>query len=209
AGFAGRLWFADASGALGQVSADGRISERRLPRGSSPVAVGAGPDGAVWFTDEGSSPAIGRIAANGAIREFRTGLNGGSEPAQIAPAPDGDMWFTDDGSIAAIGRVSTGAPRALTSAPAVTGSPRVGATLRCLADRWAPWAGLVPSSHRLGFDGYGWLRDGVPVPGSHGPAYHPTRSDRGRRLACRVTATYPAPFQTTAVTVSRAVTVGG
>ncbi|MGH2868471.1 MAG: virginiamycin B lyase family protein [Solirubrobacteraceae bacterium] len=209
AGFAGRLWFADASGALGQVSAGGRISEHGLPRGSSPVAVGAGPDGAAWFTDEGTTPGIGRIAASGAIQEFRAGLAGGSEPAQIVPAPDGDMWFTDEGGTAAIGRVSTGAPPALASAPAVTGSPRVGAKLRCLGARWAPWSGLAPSTSRLGFDGYGWLRDRAPVLGQGGPEYRVTGADRGRRIACRATATYPTPLQTTAVAVSRTVTVGG
>jgi hypothetical protein len=97
----------------------------------------------------------------------------------------------------------------LTSAPAETGSPRIGATLRCLGARWAPWAGLVPSSHLLGFDGYGWLRDGVPVAGQRGPAYRLIAADRGGRIACRVTATYPAPLQTTAVAVSPTVTGGG
>jgi len=60
----------------------------------------------VWFTDEGTPPAIGRITPSGQITEFSVGLNSGSWPYAIAPGPDGDLWFTDDGSTPAIGRIN-------------------------------------------------------------------------------------------------------
>ena len=208
-GLHGRIWFADGSGAIGQISAAGRITERALPHGSSPVAVATGPDGAVWFADEGTQPAIGRIGAGGAVREFRRGLPAGSEPAQIVAAPDGDMWFTDEGATAGIGRVTTGVPPALLGGPAATGAPRVGAPLRCRPPRWEAWAGLVPSSALLPFDGYRWLRDGLAIPGATSSVYAVRAADRGRRIACRVTATYPPPYQTTAVASSPGVIAAG
>jgi len=56
----------------------------------------------------GATPAIGRVAPNGAITEFSYGLPSGSAPTKIAAGPEGDMWFTDTGTTAAIGRVGTG-----------------------------------------------------------------------------------------------------
>jgi streptogramin lyase len=60
----------------------------------------------MWFTDRGSTGAIGRITPSGAIAEFSTGLNSGSVPLGIALGPDGNLWFTDQGSTRAIGRIT-------------------------------------------------------------------------------------------------------
>jgi len=208
AGLRGDVWFADASGAIGRVTRSGRISELStgLNPGSSPVGIGAGPDGNVWFTDEGATSAIGRITPRGRISEFSAGLEAGSEPGLIAPAPDGELWFTDEGSAAAVGQLATGAPRALKAQPSVVGSPQLGSPVSCRAD-WAAWAGIKPSVRLSRFDGYQWLRDGVPIAGQRSARYIPAARDEGRRLSCKVTVTYPEPFLLTASATSAVVTV--
>ncbi len=86
----------------------GAISEfsAGLNTGSLPSAITPGADGNVWFTDEGSTPAIGRITPAGAITEYSAGLNPGSRPYGIAVGPEGDVWFTDRGTTRAIGRIT-------------------------------------------------------------------------------------------------------
>ena len=60
----------------------------------------------MWFTDGGTTRAIGRITPSGQITEFSSGLNAGSYPAAIAPGADGNLWFTDQGTTGAIGRIT-------------------------------------------------------------------------------------------------------
>ena len=65
--------------------------QRRLNAGSLPLGIAAGPDGNLWFTDQGTTEAIGRITPPGTITEFSTGLNpgqprrSGSPPARRQP----------------------------------------------------------------------------------------------------------------------------
>jgi streptogramin lyase len=77
-----------------------------LNSGSYPVDIAAGAHGTMWFTDDGSVPAIGKITPSGAITEYSTGLNPGSMPYNITAGHDGTMWFTDDGSVPAIGKIT-------------------------------------------------------------------------------------------------------
>jgi streptogramin lyase len=60
---------------------------------SSPVAIAAGPDGNLWFT-ESSGHRIGRITPTGALTEFPVPSASGA-PTGIAPGPDGNLWFTE------------------------------------------------------------------------------------------------------------------
>ena len=209
AGRGGDAWFADASGAIGRIAPGGQINEfsSGLNAGSSPVGIAAGPDGNAWFSDEGATPAVGRITPEGRISEFSAGLQADSEPAFVVPAPDGQLWFTDEGSTAAVGHLRTGAPAALQAPPLLAGSPRVGRELRCRAGRWATWAGVKPSIGLFSFDGYRWLRSGVPIAGHRADRYTTAASDTGRRLSCRATVTYPVPFLVSASATSAAITV--
>jgi streptogramin lyase len=77
-----------------------------LNPGSTPQSMATGSDGNLWFTDGGSTKAVGRIAPSGAITEFTAGLNAGSVPAAIVKGPDGNLWFADGGSTRAIGRIT-------------------------------------------------------------------------------------------------------
>jgi streptogramin lyase len=85
---------------------------------NSPRAITTGPDGNLWFTDDGYTPAygaytsIGRITPQGNITEFSDGLTAHSFPVAITAGPDGNLWFTEpcagpcDQSTSAIGRIT-------------------------------------------------------------------------------------------------------
>jgi hypothetical protein len=91
--------------------------------------------------------------------------------------------------------------------PRVTGTPAVGDALTCRPGRWARWDGAEPSPRLLSFDGYRWLRDGRPIAGARAPVLVPTATDRGARISCRVTVTYPAPLLVTAPATSATVRI--
>ncbi|MBV8518059.1 MAG: hypothetical protein JO197_11725 [Acidobacteria bacterium] len=56
-----------------------------------PLRVLSGPDGALWFTEDGVAR-IGRLTFDGRVTEFDTGLDGPAD--SLAFAPDGTLWFT-------------------------------------------------------------------------------------------------------------------
>ena len=84
------------------------ITEFTLPSPNSlPRNLAAGPDGALWFTQQNGNR-IGRIDTAGVITEF-TLPTAGSAPLDITAGPDGALWFTQlSGN--RIGRITTGAP---------------------------------------------------------------------------------------------------
>jgi streptogramin lyase len=127
AGPDGNVWFVDSKlfsegiPAIGRVKPSGEITEfvsgtnlTGLNAGSDPVAIAAGPEGEkyLWFTDKGSTPAIGRIdsASPETAEEFSTGLNPGSVPQGIVAGPDGNLWFADAGTTPAIGMIDPSKP---------------------------------------------------------------------------------------------------
>jgi len=99
----GRVESASAAEPLGSITE----FTAGLNAGSSLNVIATGPDGNLWFTDQGSTKAIGRITTAGQITEFSAGLNAGSLPLGIAAGPDGNLWFTDQGTANAIGRITT------------------------------------------------------------------------------------------------------
>ncbi len=78
-----------------------------------PFGIAAGPDGNLWFAENGSN-AIGRITPAGAISEFPVGTGG---PEQIASGPDGDLWFTQELGTGQIGRITPGGTTTFFSVP--------------------------------------------------------------------------------------------
>jgi virginiamycin B lyase len=82
----------------------GAISTYTAPSLANPGGITAGPDGAMWFTNNTS---IGRISTAGKITRY-TGP-GISDPRFITPGPDGALWFTNEGinSSGSIGRITT------------------------------------------------------------------------------------------------------
>ena len=88
------------------------ISEFPVPTaGASPFQITAGPDGALWFTEEGypgdpNNENIGRITTSGAITEYLPPSYYHTGPNSIVTGPDGALWFTENG-FNQIGRITT------------------------------------------------------------------------------------------------------
>ena len=73
------------------------------PASAGPTGIAAGPDGALWFTNDGNN-SIGRITTAGTVTNYTgTGI---SDPDGIAAGPDGALWFTNTGNNS-IGRITT------------------------------------------------------------------------------------------------------
>ena len=62
----------------------------------SPLAITAGPNGNLWFTESGANK-IGQITPSGTISEFSVPTSA-SDPEGITKGPDGNLWFTENGA---------------------------------------------------------------------------------------------------------------
>jgi YVTN family beta-propeller protein len=103
-------WYASYSGDVDNAASHTSCSivstsNYGYPSGSnSPYEIAAGPDGALWFTNEFEN-SVGRIdPTTGAVTTY-TGV-GINSPNGIAAGPDGALWFTNTGNNS-IGRVTT------------------------------------------------------------------------------------------------------
>jgi hypothetical protein len=76
-----------------------------LSGGDTQDAITAGPDGALWFTEQNANR-IGRITTSGTITSFPVPTPE-SEPEGIVAGPDGALWFTESRANN-IGRITTG-----------------------------------------------------------------------------------------------------
>ena len=102
------------------------IDEFPVPPGTNPGGITAGPDGALWFIEEGTNR-IGRITTTGAVTNHYPVTTGPrssvSSLDQITLGPDGALWFTQPRDNQ-IGRITTagGAPTEFTL-PVPDGEP--------------------------------------------------------------------------------------
>ncbi len=116
----GNLWYArtitrslidsNAQGYIGEIDHAGHITEFALPAHDLPDAIVAGPDGNMWFFDDGVS-AIGMITSQGKVKEYplpytpelagpiAVGLK------EMIAGPDHAVWFADPQS-GVVGRVT-------------------------------------------------------------------------------------------------------
>jgi len=79
---------------------------RIFPGINTPGAITAGPDGALWFTNDtnNNSGSIGRITTTGKVTIYTApGINA---PVGITAGPDGTLWFADSNNDS-IGRITT------------------------------------------------------------------------------------------------------
>ena len=103
---------------IGEMDTSGRLIAQHPVRAGSglrkasapmPFGIAAGPEGRVWFTDDGTNEQgrnlIGRINAAGEVEEFSVPTPG-AEPAAITAGTDGAMWFTEPGK-RKIGRITS------------------------------------------------------------------------------------------------------
>jgi streptogramin lyase len=89
----------------GGIARAQQIVEFPVPTAASePLGITAGPDGAVWFT-ENSGNRIGRITTGGVVSEFPI-PTAASSPSRITAGPDGALWFTEFNANK-IGRITT------------------------------------------------------------------------------------------------------
>jgi streptogramin lyase len=81
------------SGTSPALALTGDITEFPIPTGGASVpSITVGPDGNLWFTEQGNQN-VGRITPAGVITEFQA--SPGSAPATITRGPDGNLWFTE------------------------------------------------------------------------------------------------------------------
>jgi virginiamycin B lyase len=82
------------------------VTEFPIPTASSkPADITAGPDGALWFTENAGNQ-IGRITTAGVITDEFPIPTTNSQPLGITAGPDGALWFTE-GAASKIGRITT------------------------------------------------------------------------------------------------------
>ncbi|CAA9282525.1 MAG: hypothetical protein AVDCRST_MAG57-3948, partial [uncultured Blastococcus sp.] len=82
------VWLA----ALAAPAAAQQLTYHQLPEGAQPAYIVTGPDGALWFTEQGPGR-IGRLSVEGALREFGL-IRPGSKPRMLA-AGNGAIYYTD------------------------------------------------------------------------------------------------------------------
>jgi virginiamycin B lyase len=82
------------------------VTEFPLPSpNSSPGGIVEGPDGALWFTEQGTAR-IGRMTTGGSVTEYPLS-NPGASPRAITVGRDGALWFTEESFAAtSIGRIT-------------------------------------------------------------------------------------------------------
>jgi streptogramin lyase len=124
-----------------------------LNTGTSPAAITSGPDGNLWFTDAGTTKAVGRITPSGTITEFSAGLSPGSALRVIATGPDGNLWFADAGATPAIGRITTSGVITEFSAGLNQGSSPDGVVAGPDGNIWFTDRGTTPAVGRITMSG--------------------------------------------------------
>jgi streptogramin lyase len=106
-------------GQIGRITTAGVITEYPLDVTMAPRWIAAGPDGALWFTEE-YAKAIRRITTAGVITPYVTDTMPASVPSGITAGPDGALWFTEPTG-RRIGRIAVpAAPAAAQGVPALS-----------------------------------------------------------------------------------------
>jgi virginiamycin B lyase len=104
------LWFTNSGNdSIGRITTGGVVTNYTGTAISEPAGITAGPDGALWFTNNGGGGSIGSITTGGVVTFYpgnaeTNGLQG------IATGPDGALWFTNfgnKGGTGSIGRITT------------------------------------------------------------------------------------------------------
>jgi virginiamycin B lyase len=84
---------------------------------NQPTAITAGPDGALWFTNQDTS-SIGRITTAGAVTNYANPSS--SITYDITTGSDGALWFTNLGNNV-IGRITTAGAQTFYRDPTIVG----------------------------------------------------------------------------------------
>jgi streptogramin lyase len=108
--------------------AGGTITEYPTNSGAEvPQDITAGPDGNLWFTEQGGSSWISKMTPTGVVTDYPIPVNPavppgpGASPNGIVTGPDGNLWFTEN-NYNAIGKM-TPSGQGYTEYPLPTGTP--------------------------------------------------------------------------------------
>jgi virginiamycin B lyase len=156
------------------------IDEYLLPNaGSQPAGITVGPDGALWFAEEGGNR-IGRIDPRQAVNGTANGITEyaippdpqfpNSQADQITLGPDGRLWFTEPGAsrLSTIDPLNPGAGIASFSIPAPFARPE--GIVSAYGALWFTEAATHQIS-RAAFSGGGLAFTRIPTPTA---ASHPS-----------------------------------
>jgi streptogramin lyase len=205
----GSLWITESAPGVSKVGLVNIAAKTVTEFGTTltqPTVIAPGPDGNMWFTETGGAGHVADInPVTHDITEFAT-PTANSGPVGIATGADGNLWFTEFAA-SKVGLAGAGAPGAVVTAPALTGTPQPGQTLTCQGATWSAWAAQQPT-FEFGFDGFRWLLDGSQIAGATAQTLTVPAADVGHDLSCQEIATYPLVAATVsstsaAVTVSR------
>ena len=97
---------------------EGGIAVYQDKSGHNPIGIVAGSDGALWYTNAGPSPSIGRITTAGKITHYTDPRL--TRPFGIAAGPDGALWFTNGSDPGSIGRITTSGALTFFRAPRIS-----------------------------------------------------------------------------------------
>jgi hypothetical protein len=121
------------TGSIGRITTSGKITIYTSTGTSidNPGGIAAGPDGALWFTNNGNTfgDSIGRITTSGKITSYTSAHVGG--PEGITAGPDGALWFTNLGDLngTSIGRITTTVTPAVGHFTPASGAPGTTVTI--------------------------------------------------------------------------------
>jgi streptogramin lyase len=74
---------------------------------AAPEGITTGPDGNLWFTENGPPGRVARITTSGVVTEFSNGVSANDEPFGITNGPDGNLWMTEAGGPGHVASVTT------------------------------------------------------------------------------------------------------
>ena len=87
------------------LAAVGAITEYDIPNANaSPVGITPGPDGNLWFTEQGGNM-VAKVTTSGVITEYLV-PTANAGPFGIVAGPDGNLWFTE-GQVNRVASVTT------------------------------------------------------------------------------------------------------
>ena len=88
-----------------QLMASQILSEFPLAPSSTPAKIALAPDGSLWFSENGTSPAaLGRVTTSGQVSQPVT-LSAGDSTFGLTLGPDNNFWTTEQGATPAIAQV--------------------------------------------------------------------------------------------------------
>jgi streptogramin lyase len=87
------------SSAIGRITPSGQVSEFTAGLTTKPLLeqITTGPDGNLWFVNDGSPYTIGRITPSGEIKEFTVEKKPWLKPSGITAGIDGNVYFGASG----------------------------------------------------------------------------------------------------------------